>query len=78
MTDNIFESDTALVALRTCYSEDPGLLLLRAPKRGPQMDLLGFGAGPRPSVAAAFSPWCLRLLFYLVSSTLAPLVGSLQ
>ena len=27
MTDNIFEIETAAIALRTCYSEDLGILL---------------------------------------------------
>ena len=27
MTDNIFESETAAIALRTCFSEDPGILV---------------------------------------------------
>ena len=27
MTDNIFEIETAAIALRTCNSEDPGILL---------------------------------------------------
>ena len=27
MTDNIFEIETAAIALRTCYPEDPGILL---------------------------------------------------
>ena len=27
MTDNIFENETAAIAMRTCYSEDTGILL---------------------------------------------------
>ena len=44
VADNIFEIETAAVALRTGYSEDPGICLtdffLRVSKRGSQMALL--------------------------------------
>ena len=31
MTDNIFEIETAAIAMRTCYWEDPGILLTDSP-----------------------------------------------
>ena len=38
MTDNFFEIETAAIALRTCYSEDPGMLLTDFSCANPSVD----------------------------------------
>ena len=38
MTDNIFEVETAVIAMRTCFSEDPGILLTNFSCSHPSVD----------------------------------------
>ena len=45
MTDNIFEIETAAITMRTCYSEDPTILLTDSPT-------------PTPALTTDGSSWC--------------------